>query len=45
MTTVKNNRVRGRVKDFEGDNDFIQPRSVEDILDGKRPDLPGRRVA
>lgn len=49
MQTVFNNRDPSKVEDLIRDFDFIQPISVEDMMHGKKPDLPGwqqaRRVA
>ena len=41
MNTVKNNREKGKVKDWDlKEFDFIQPLSIEDLIQGKRPQLP-----
>lgn len=41
MQTVRNNMEQDIVKDWVGDFPFIQPLSVEDLIKGKRPNLPG----
>jgi len=45
MQTVENNREKRRVKEITGDFDFIQGLSVEDLVQGKMPNLPQRRYA
>ena len=45
MGTVENNRKKGKVKDVQGDFNYIQGLSVEQIVGGKKPDLPGFRQA
>ena len=45
MSTVENNRKKGKVKDVQGDFNYIQGLSVEEIVRGKLPDLPGFRQA
>ena len=45
MTTVNNNREKKTIKSFGGDFEFIQPLSVEDLLKGKRPNIPGLPLA
>ena len=45
MRTVDNNREKRRVKHMEGDFNFIQGLSVEDLVNGKMPNLPLARYA
>ncbi len=40
MNTVNNNRTKRTIKDLVKDFDFIQPLSVEELIRGKRPNLP-----
>lgn len=42
MNTVSNNMEKVTISDWAGDFPFIQPLSVEDMISGKRPILPGR---
>lgn len=42
MQTVKNNREKRRIKSWGGDFDFIQGLSIESIINGERPKIPGQ---
>lgn len=41
MNTVENNREKKRIPDLMGDFDYIQGLSVEKLLEGSRPNIPG----
>jgi len=45
MNTVENNREKKRIKDWTGEFNFIQGLSVEDLIKGKLPNIPGLRNA
>lgn len=45
MRTVNNNREKRLVKHMEGDFNFIQGLSVEDLVNGRMPNLPLARYA
>ena len=45
MGTVENNREKKRIRHMEGDFNFIQGLSVENLVAGKMPDLPLARYA
>lgn len=45
MNTVYNQRDPSKVKDLVKDFDFIQPISIEEMMNGKRPHLPGWQQA
>ena len=41
MQTVENNREKGKIKDVTGEFNFIQGFSVEQVINGEQPKLPG----
>ena len=43
MNTVNRNREKGMIRDAVEDFPFIQGLSVEDVVNGKQPNLPGMR--
>ncbi|MCY4184612.1 MAG: DNA methyltransferase [Rhodobacteraceae bacterium] len=45
MNTVENNREKKKLKDWTGEFNFIQGLSVERIINGEMPNIPGLRKA
>lgn len=45
MNTVENNREKKTIKDWTGEFNFIQGLSVERIINGEMPNIPGLRKA
>ena len=45
MPTVENNREKGQIKDMMGNFSFIQGLSVERLIEGELPNIPGIRKA